>query len=76
MSEFDWSRSESVIFDSYAAVAVYPNADGDMVIRQKLDGYEDEDSVVIIPRAMIPRLLNKIAFAADLEQSAPKLVKK
>lgn len=76
MSEFDWSHSENVIFHSYAAVAVYVNGDGDLVIRQKQDGYEDEDSVVIIPGDMVPRLLNRIAFAADLKQSPPKLVEK
>lgn len=76
MSEFDWSCSESVIFHSHAAVAVYLNADGDLVIRQKQDEYEDEDSVVIVPRDMVPRLLNRIASAADLKQSQPKLVKK
>lgn len=76
MSDFDWSHSESVIFHSYAAVAVYLNVDGDLVIRQKQDGYEDEDCIVIIPNDMIPRLLNRIASAADLKQSAPKLVGK
>lgn len=76
MSDFDWSHSESVVFRSYAAVAVYQNEDGDLVIRQKQDGYDDEDSVVIIPGHMVPKLLNRIAFAVDLKQSPPKLVEK
>ncbi len=61
MADFDWSNStDELVFQSSASVAVYLNIDGDLVIRQQRDEYEDEDSVVIIPRTNVAVLIRKI----------------
>lgn len=75
MPDFDWSNNADLVFPTTAAVAVYLNCDGDLVIRQQRDPYEDEDSVVIIPRERVPALLRKIASVAELNLSLPRLVK-
>jgi hypothetical protein len=76
MTDYDWENStDDLVFPAMAAVAVYLNADGDLVIRQQRDQYEDEDSVVIIPRDRVPALIRKISGAAELRQGHPRLVK-
>ena len=76
MPEYDWANSsDDIVFPSAAAVAVYLNGDGDLVIRQQRDPYEDEDSVVIVPRDKVPALIRKISSTVDLKLSHARLVK-
>jgi hypothetical protein len=76
VAEYDWENStDDLVFPAMAAVAVYLNVDGDLVIRQQRDQYEDEDSVVIIPRDRVPALIRKISGAAGLTQNHPRLVR-
>ena len=46
---FEWQESPSVVIKSVDAIAVYPNAPGDIVIRQKSSKgiFREEDSVVV-----------------------------
>jgi len=49
---FDWSQDNpDVVFRSYGDLAMHLNPYGDIVIRQKDDGYDTEDAVVIVPIA-------------------------
>ena len=76
MADYDWENStDDLVFPAMAAVAVYLNVDGDLVIRQQRDQYEDDDSVVIIPRDRVAALIRKISGVAELTQSHPRLVK-
>lgn len=76
MPHYDWSKSaDDLVYPSRAAVAVYLNADGDLVIRQQRDIYEEEDSVVIIPREKAASLIQKISDVTELKLSTLRLVK-
>ena len=76
VAEYDWTNSsDDIAFPSTAAVAVYLNGDGDLVIRQQHEPCEDEDSVVIVPRDRVPALIRKISSVVDLNLSHPRLVK-
>lgn len=76
MPDYDWSNSlDDIVFQPNPAVAVYLNVDGDVVIRQQRDQYEDEDSVVIIPRGTVPALIRKISSVAELKPGTLRLVK-
>ena len=76
MPDYDWSKNgDDLVFGSSAAVAVYVNADGDLVIRQQRDRYEDEDSVVIVPSERVPALIRRISQVAALQRTPPRLVK-
>jgi hypothetical protein len=76
VADYNWcDGSDDLVFPSVAAVAVYLNRDGDLVIRQQRDRYEDEDSVVIIPRDRVPALIQKVSTVAGLKVNPPRLVK-
>lgn len=63
--EFDWSESRKagdVIVPEQAAIAVYENANGDLVIRQKSD-YGEDDHYIYIQHAYLPRLITALEQA-------------
>ncbi len=51
-STFEWTASPSVVLEAVEALAVYSNAKGDIVIRQKSSKgiFREEDSIVVVPR--------------------------
>lgn len=49
MADFDWDNKGDVLFQSVQAVAVFPNADANIVIRQQADSLEDQDHIIIFP---------------------------
>lgn len=57
---FDWSDREAVVVPEQAATAVYTNNNGDIVIRQKGDPYEDEDDHWFI---LAPQNAHRLAHA-------------
>lgn len=66
MSEFVWASDESaVVFKTVQGVAVYPNPDGDIVIRQQAGPLDDDDEVIVIPRERGEALI--AALVAELE---------
>jgi hypothetical protein len=59
-SEFSWS-GDDVVVPSVAAVAVYKNTDGDVVIRRERDGMsESEDCIIVVPREYARRIAEEI----------------
>lgn len=52
--QFNWfgpEKNSSIVAEPAYGVAVYTNQDGDIVIRQQ-EPMDDEDAVIIIPRAL------------------------
>lgn len=63
--EFNWSdarKSGDEIIPEQAAVAVYENANGDVVIRQKSD-YGEDDHYIYVQHAYLPRLITALEQA-------------
>lgn len=59
--EFDWiADAEDVVQGNYRRVAVYQNPDGDICIRSERDWDQDEDSLIIVSREHLPRLLRTL----------------
>lgn len=58
--DFDWNEDSDTVVASQTAVAVYPNARGDIVIRQKAGPVDREDAVVIIRRENAAKLLQRL----------------
>lgn len=54
---------EAVVVPSVQAIAVYTNPDGDIVIRQQ-DPMGQDDAVVVIPRAMVGRVVKALRTEA------------
>lgn len=52
-------NKETIVVPSVAAIAVYSNKDGDVVLRQQ-DPMSDEDSVIIIPKMFVQQVLQAI----------------
>lgn len=62
-TEFKWGEAD--VFPSVRAVAVYTNPAVDVVIRQEAGPYDDEDSVVVVPRAMVSKLIDALVVEID-----------
>ena len=58
-STFEWLESSSVVIKPVDAIAVYANAQGDIVIRQKSSKgiFREEDSIVVVPRDRLDAVL-------------------
>jgi hypothetical protein len=48
VNDFSWSDPRSIVVKRVDAIAVYKNADGDLVIRQE-NPTGEEDRVVVVP---------------------------
>lgn len=72
--DFDWSTAEIVV-RSYGDLAVYVNPHGSVVLRQRRDMYDDEDSFVVIPLAEAERVARAIITNANESRAdqAPEL---
>ncbi|MCG8275385.1 hypothetical protein [Stenotrophomonas sp. NLF4-10] len=63
---FDWSAdTDSVVFPTVRAVAVYVNTNDDVVIRQEAHALEREDTLVIVPRVHVPALIAALQAAVE-----------
>lgn len=56
MNDFSWSNHDAIVVAPVAAIAVYINLDGDVIIRQQV-GLGDEDSFIIIPPSNLKALI-------------------
>jgi hypothetical protein len=55
---FDWRSEDAVVVKSIAAIAVYTNPHGEVVIRQEKDGFLfDQDPFVVIPRDRVSEVI-------------------
>ncbi len=70
-STFEWLESPSVVIKPVDAIAVYANAPGDIVIRQKSSKgiFREEDSIVVIPRDRLDAVI--AALESQKNQSKP-----
>ena len=60
-TEFDWLKDEGdVVLPSQAAIALYFNRRGDLVIRQEADFARDEDSFVYVEKGNVQAFLDKL----------------
>ena len=60
-ADFDWSQnSECVVFPTVLGVAVYRNADGDVVIRQQAGPLDEDDTFVILPEMHLQHLIKAL----------------
>lgn len=66
--DFDWGDDDCVIVESQAAVAVYCNEKGAVVIRQERAWCDEGDHFVVIDTRNVPTLINKLRELTD----APK----
>jgi hypothetical protein len=67
-NDFQWSDVEDgLVQEDQLAVAVYLNPKGDVVIRQKADGYaQQEDPWIVISKDKLERLIEKLQqYVAD-----------
>jgi hypothetical protein len=64
-NDFDWSRDDSVLLHPQMGVAVYPNAEGRIVIRQQDDGSEDADTAIVIDELSARILARELLHWAD-----------
>ncbi len=63
---FDWN-DDDVVLKGFLSVAVYPNDDGDIVIRQQADGYcHEEDPWVVVPLRYASIITDAIANAVAI----------
>ncbi|MCP4306589.1 MAG: hypothetical protein GY788_17310 [bacterium] len=64
---FDWEcDSDAIVVQEQAAIAVYENGNGDVVIRQRTEHTEDDD-VVYVHAKNLPTLID--ALKARLEEA-------
>ena len=56
--DFDWSDTESVVLSEQRETAIYWNASGELVIRQKC--WPDDDVWVVITEGQVDRFLDKL----------------
>jgi len=68
-NDFDWNEGADVVVARKAAVAVHPNANGDIVIRQEADLPGGNDIVIIIGRENARRLIRRIELLCADEPS-------
>jgi len=64
-ADFQWyGNLADVVVPEQFAIAVYPNADGDIVIRQKGDAYEEPDATIIVSRSYAEALAQALVRTA------------
>jgi hypothetical protein len=65
--DFDWYRDESIVVKEQFPIAVYVNADGYVVIRQRGDEFNDEDALIAITPDNIRNLVDRLCEVAGIE---------
>jgi len=68
---FDWS-GDSVVLEEQLRVAVYIGERGDLVIRQRADWNQDEDTVVLIAPQNIMEFVDKLTDVAGIPSLPPR----
>ena len=65
--DFKWDDVEDdLIQDDQLAVAVYHNPEGNIVIRQKADGYlNQDDAVVVVAKEKLAGLIAKLQHCLE-----------
>jgi hypothetical protein len=71
-TDFSWTDTDSVVVRQQAAVAVYENPDGDVVIRRQRDWNENEDVFVVIPRDQVRTVIKAIERVRSNETADAK----
>ena len=70
--DFDWiEMPDDVVVPEQAAIAVYINRDGEVVIRQAGQYHPDEDSCIVVAPAHARRLADAIIETADIAAHQP-----
>jgi len=59
-ASFEWSSDDSVVVRSQAALAVYQNAAGAIVIRQEMQWDDDSDVFIVVQPENAPALARAI----------------
>ncbi|WP_295631839.1 hypothetical protein [Novosphingobium sp.] len=64
--DFDWNdfKGEEIVRSTRAVVA-YLNPDNDIVIRQEAAMYNDEEPWIVIPRANVPKLIERLKLLTE-----------
>jgi hypothetical protein len=63
--DFSWlDEKDSVAATSQAAIAVYQNADGDVVIRQQAS-YGEDDHIIVVNQKNLPELIQALGVPLD-----------
>lgn len=68
-NDFSWMNAKAdgvVVVPEQAAIAIYENDDGTVVIRQEAQLHPDEDSFIVVQHTYLPQLI------AALEQARLK----
>jgi hypothetical protein len=70
-NDFNWS-SRRVVVKPVDAIAVYKNADGDVVIRQQARPPNQQDSLVVVPLvhawSLIEALTREVKYPSPAQQ--------
>ena len=64
---FDWCADKTVAVRSQAALAVYSNHDGEVIVGEQAQWPDSEDCFVVINREHIPTIVCHLPYAAGLE---------
>ncbi|WP_331373791.1 hypothetical protein [Sinorhizobium chiapasense] len=57
---FDWNSDEDIVVERQAAIAVYENTTGDVVIRQE-GRYDDEDKCICVRPDNVKALVDALS---------------
>lgn len=61
---FNWQKDEDcIVVHHQAAVAIYRNEQGSLVIRQERDWNEDEDQIIVITKAAENEFMSRLRDA-------------
>jgi hypothetical protein len=64
--EFDWDDKDSVVLEEQLAIAVYIGERGHLVIRQRADWNETDDTVILIAPQNITEFVDKLTDVAGI----------
>jgi hypothetical protein len=62
--DYDWNDNRNTIIPQQDAIAIYLNDDGMIEIRQR-DPLDDRDSVIVISKASIPALIERLQVTVN-----------
>lgn len=71
--DFDWSaarKAGEIVVPEQAAIAVYENPNGDLVIRQE-SAFGEDDHFIYVQHAYLPRLIASLEQARLKRQREP-----
>lgn len=71
VADFDWDNDADIVVREQAAITVYTNARGDIVIRQAGQYGPDEDTCVVVTPENSRKLADAIVRIAGVESVTP-----